>query len=373
MTFLDNFETIVDDRSYINKSYELTDIIFLTMAAILSGAKGWKSIHLFGTAKLTWLRQFRPFVNGIPTRHSIGRIIRGIKAQSLVDCFELCVNEVREQNGKEHISFDGKVIRGSRHGESVKAIQLMSAMVTSTGLILTMEETPDKENEIPIMQSMLKALSVEGTIISADAMHCQTKTAKISREEGADYVLQVKLNQKKLLEEIEAYFHKVRRDDLALYNKRTFKEIDGEHGRIYERFYRLLPITDWCTEAARFKDSHSLIEVTRNRTIKGETKQEISYYITSADEDVKKIAGVIRNHWAIENSQHWVLDVTFREDERKIYADDGARNMCLFRRWLMNMIKAHPVKDSVNGKMMRAAWDDEFRTAILFGADYGKV
>ena len=373
MTFLDNFETIIDDRSYINKSYELTDIIFLTMAAILSGAKGWKSIHLFGTTKLTWLKQFRPFVNGIPTRHSIGRIIRGIKAESLIGCFEQCVNEVREQDGKEHISFDGKVIRGSRHGEAVKAIQIMSAMVTQTGLILTMEETPDKENEIPIMQSMLKALSVEGAIITADAMHCQTKTAKITREEGADYVLQIKGNQKKLLEETEAYFHKVRRDDLELFNQRTFDEIDGEHGRIYERCYRLLPITDWCTEAARWKDSHSLVEVIRNRTIKGETKQEISYYITSSTDGVEKLAGVIRNHWAIENSQHWVLDVTFREDESKIYADDGAKNMCLFRRLLMNMIKGHPLKDSVNGKMMRAGWDDEFRTEILFGSDCGKA
>jgi predicted transposase YbfD/YdcC len=367
MSFLNNFETIKDDRSDINKEYELIEIIFLTMAGVLSGAKGWKDIHLFGITKLAWLRQFCPFTNGIPTRHSIGRIIRGVQAESLVGCFEQWVNGVRKQDGKEHISFDGKVIRGSRHGKGIKALQMMSAMVTETGLILTMEETPDKQNEIPIMQSMLASLSVEGAIITADAMHCQTKTATIIRQEGADYVLQIKGNQKKLLEETEAYFHIIRRDNSELFNKKTFDEVDGEHGRIYERSYRLLPISDWCLEAARFKDSQSLIEVTRNRTIKGETKQEISYYITSSEDGVKEIAGIIRNHWAIENSQHWVLDVTFREDESKIYADDGAKNMCLFRRLLMNMIKAHPLKDSVNGKIMRAAWDDDFRTEILFG------
>jgi predicted transposase YbfD/YdcC len=127
----------------------------------------------------------------------------------------------------------------------------------------------------------------------------------------------------------------------------------------------------------QWKDIQSEVEVTRKRTFKKKGKeqieQEVSYYITSLGDDVQEAARVIRHHWVIENSQHWLLDVTFREDESQIYAEDGAKNMALFRRSLLNLIKAHPLKDSVAGKMMRASWDSKFRAEILFGQKSIKV
>jgi predicted transposase YbfD/YdcC len=127
----------------------------------------------------------------------------------------------------------------------------------------------------------------------------------------------------------------------------------------------------------KWQDIQSVVEVTRKRTFEKKGKEhieeEISYYISSLGDDVKDAARAIRNHWAIENSQHWELDVTFREDENQIYAEDGAKNMALFRRALLNLIKAHPLKDSVAGKMMRAGWDSKFRAEILFGQKMGKV
>ncbi len=134
-----------------------------------------------------------------------------------------------------------------------------------------------------------------------------------------------------------------------------------------ERTYKMLPITDWFDETAKFEDSFAVIEVTRKRTLKNKIETETSYYITSLRENVKTVASYIRNHWAIENSQHWILDVTFREDECQIYADDGARNLATIRRALLNLIKAHPLKDSVAGKMQRACWDANFRAEVLFG------
>jgi predicted transposase YbfD/YdcC len=113
--------------------------------------------------------------------------------------------------------------------------------------------------------------------------------------------------------------------------------------------------------------------VTRQREIKGKRSQETAYYMTSSTQDIKILAHVIRHHWSIENSQHWILDMAFREDESTIYAQDGAKNMALFRRALLNLIKLHPLKDSVAGKMMRAGWDDEFRAEILFGQKVTKV
>jgi predicted transposase YbfD/YdcC len=132
-----------------------------------------------------------------------------------------------------------------------------------------------------------------------------------------------------------------------------------------------LPITDWLAGMANWKDIQSVVEVTRKRTFKKKGKeqieQEVTYYNTSMGDDVKEAARVVINHWAIETSQHWLLDVTFREDESQIYAEDGAKNMALFRRALLNLIIAHPLKDIVAGKMMRAGWDSKFRAEILFG------
>jgi predicted transposase YbfD/YdcC len=159
--------------------------------------------------------------------------------------------------------------------------------------------------------------------------------------------------------------------------ERHFEEIEKAHGRINERNYRLLPITDRLAGMTHWKDIQSVVEVTRKRTFKKKGKeqieQEVSYYITSLGDDVKEAARAIRNHWVIETSQYWVLDVTFREDESQIYAEDVAKNIAIFRRALLNLIKTHPLKDSVAGKMMRAGWDGQFRAEILFGQKPTKV
>ena len=367
MFLLEQIESLTDQRQDINLDYELADIVFLTMVAVLCGAKGWKAIKIFGEAQIDWLRQYRSFSHGIPTRHSIGRIIRGIKSDCFVNCFLQGVNHIREQEGKEHIAFDGKVLRGSKHGDKANALQLMTAMIVESGFILYQKETSDKTNEIPVMQLMLESMDIKGSVITADAMHCQTKTADTVIDGKGDYVLQVKENQKNLLNEIKAFFHKADRDVPELFEGNSYHELDGEHGRINDRQYRMLEITDWLSEGKKFKQSHAVIEVHRTRIIKDKLQQETSYYITSLADNVSNVAGYIRRHWAIENSQHWVLDVTFREDECQIYAEDGARNLASIRRHLLNLVKAHPLKDSVAGKLQRAAWDGKFRAEILFG------
>jgi len=260
------FQEIEYHRVDANKYYELSDIIFLTIAAILCGAKSWKAINIFGEAQLDWLKKYRGFSHGIPTRQSIGRIIRGLKADSIVSCFIHFSNAIRESDGKEHISFDGKVVCGSKHGE-IDALQLMTAMVVENGLIIYQKETATKNNEIPVMQSILASMNIENAIITADAMHCQTETTQLVREGKGDYVLQVKKNQGKLLKEIEAYSHIVERDFPQRLEDNLFQELDGDHGRINEREYRLLPISKWFDETERFKDSFAVVQVKRTRQL----------------------------------------------------------------------------------------------------------
>ena len=301
MSFVAHLDEIQDSRQDINKEYELADIIFLTMAAVLSGAEGWKAIKLFGDAKLDWLRQFRPFNSGIPTRHTIGRIIRGISAEALMGSFASWVNSQREERGKEHIAFDGKTLKGSGKHAHIEALHLMSAMVVESGLVLYQTESQNKKNEIKTLQSMLEIIPVKGAVISADAMHCQTETAKKIREKEADYVLQVKGNQKTLREEVAAYFHKVGRDEPEQLEANTLSDVDGEHGRLVERTYTVLPVSDWISSAKNWTDLRSVIEVRRTHIKEEENVTEVSYYISSLDGDNEELSRVIRNHWRIES------------------------------------------------------------------------
>jgi predicted transposase YbfD/YdcC len=179
-------------------------------------------------------------------------------------------------------------------------------------------------------------------------MHCQTQTAEIIWADGGDYMLQVKGHHHNLSKESSAFFHKTSQDSPQELEKRYSKEIEKANGRNNERYYRVLTVTDWLSGMTNWKDIQFVVEVTRKRTFKKKVKeqieQEASYYINSLADDVKETARVIRDHWAIENSQHWVLDVTFIEDESQIYATDGAKNMALFRRALLNRVKANPFK-----------------------------
>jgi len=159
------------------------------------------------------------------------------------------------------------VIRGSKHGENLNALQFMTAMVVDNNLVIYQEETDCKTNEIPVMQSILKNLDVKNAVITADAMHCQKKTAKIIHEAGADYVLQIKENQKSLLKESKYYFHKARRDTPLLVNR--FNELDGGHGRINERSYSILMLSERANKACEWTSEKAVVEVIRIREIKG--------------------------------------------------------------------------------------------------------
>lgn len=367
VSFIQYFNALEDGRTDINITYDLLDVVFLTVVALLSGAEGWQDIQRFGDAKLTWLRQHRAFTDGIPRRHTIARIIGAINPDDLLACFVAWVNEVRLKNGQTHIAIDGKTLRRSHDGDKNTALHLLSAMVVDSGLVIYQQPSAGKKNEIKTVQQLLDTLDIRETCVTLDAMHCQTATVKKIRLKSADYVIQVKANQQRLYEEIQAFFHKSRRDAAALIARSTFDEPDKGHGRIEQRHYVRLDVTPWLASAAAWTDLRSVIEVTRTIHRGATTREETSYYITSLTEDSQLLAAKIRRHWHIENGQHWVLDVIYKEDDSRIRVGDAPQNMALFRRFAFNLAKLSSVKDSMKGKLKRAAWDDAFRTTFIFG------
>lgn len=367
MAFIDHFTSLEDSRSHINKKHELIDVMFLTVVAILSGAEGWKDIKQFGDSKLDWLRKFRPFENGIPVDDTIARIISAIEPSSLLTCFMSWVNEIREDNGQSIIAFDGKTLRHSFNGERKTALHSVSAYAVEQGLVLAQCKSKSKKNEVSTVMELIEILELKGSIITADAMHCLKKVASAVDKKGGDYALQVKNNQGKLAREIKAYFHKTYRDNLQQIEANSVTIINDGHGRIESRRYTQLPVTEWMEERKGWANLNTVIEVERTRIIKEEETTEISYYISSLEVDLAQISRVIRGHWAIENSSHWVLDMTFKEDESRIRRGDAPENMATFRRFSMNLARLSPIKDSIKGKLKQAGWSDEVREKIIFG------
>ena len=367
MSFLTHFNNLEDGRTDINIAHNLLDVVFLTVVAVISGAEGWLDIQRFGDAKLTWLRRHRPFEAGIPRRHTVARIISALEPDRLLACFLDWVNEAREKQGQEHIAIDGKTLRRSHDGEQRRALHLLSAMVVDSGLVIAQRPCDGKANELTTVSGLLDLLNIEGSCVSLDAMHCQTQTVAKLRQKKADYVIQVKANQKGLYQEIQAYFHKVRRDNPDEAARGVYHDVDKGHGRLEQRRYTRLDVSDWLENRKAWSDLASLVEVVRTVESGGQMREETSYYISSLGAGTPALADKIRRHWQIENGQHWILDVVFREDDSRVRTGDGPCNMALFRRFALNLAKCSPSKDSMKGKLKRAAWDDEFRSKLLFG------
>lgn len=367
MSFINHFDNLEDTRSHINKKHELLDIIFLTVVAILSGAEGWKDIKQFGDSKLEWLRKFRDFEAGIPVDDTIARIISRLEPSALLSCFMSWVNEIRESNGQSVIAFDGKTLRHSFDGDRKTALHSVSAYAVEQGLVLAQCKSLSKKNEVSTVLELIELLELKGHVITADAMHCLKKVTLAVDKKGGDYALQVKGNQGKLANEIKAYFHKVRRDAPEKLEDHTLSLTNDGHGRVEHRQYVQLPVTEWLEQRKGWSNLKSVIEVTRTRYINEKASSETAYYISSLEVDLPRIAKVIRSHWAIENSSHWVLDVTFKEDESRIRRGDAPENMATFRRFAMNLARLSPLKDSIKGKLKQAAWSDEARENLIFG------
>lgn len=366
MSFLSHFSELSDPRSHINVKHDFIDVMFLAVSAVLSGAEGWSDIEDFGRDKLDWLKQYRPFTNGIPVDDTIARIIRVVCPKQLNQAFLNWVNEIRVETGKPQIAIDGKTLRHSYDGDKHTALHSITAWSKDAGLVLAQMKSSGKKNEQASVLDMLDTLDIKGALISADAMNSQKKIVKKIHSEQADYVLCIKNNHKTLKEEIKAYFHKVQRDTPELIS--CDEQTDAGHGRIEVRRCQQLLVNEWISEAKDWCGIRSVIKLERERHVDGKPMTtETQYYISSLGIEPKVVNQAIRAHWEVENKVHWVLDVTYKEDDCRIRKDDGAENVGVIRRFCLNMARLNPKKASMRRKLKMAGWGDEFRTELIFG------
>lgn len=362
-SFSNHFVDLDDPRKY-NIRHNLIDIITITICAITCGAESWVDIEQYGKSKYDWLKQFLQLPNGIPSHDTFGRLFSLLDPDQFREAFTSWWQSLRAFLDQEHIAIDGKTARASYDTAAGKsAIHIVSAWAVKNGMVLGQIKTNDKSNEITAIPELIKQLELHGTIVSIDAMGCQKAIAKQIIDKQADYVFSLKGNHSGLHDQISMFFQ----DSLAdLTPFDRFESVDGDHGRIETRRYFATSDIDWLQGKEKWTGLKSIIMVQRQRDIDGNVSSETSYYLSSIGNDVEKIAGAVRAHWHIENSLHWVLDVTFNEDKCRVRKDHAPENMAILRHIVLNLLKQEKsFKGSIKTKRLKAAWENNYMFKLL--------
>lgn len=367
--FLEHFSGIKDPRIERCKRHALLDILFLSVSAVLAGAEGWEAIEEFGHFKLGWLRKYVPLANGIPRHDTIARVISRLNPDGLQQCFLNWMQAVVEGTEGQVVAMDGKTLRRSfDRGSRKSALHLVSAWASQNGVVMGQVKTEEKSNEITAIPALLALLELQGCIVTLDAMGCQREIAQKIQEKQADYVLAVKSNQGVLHEECVEFFELARRHDFKQVTYDYHEETDAGHGRVEVRRSWQSTDIDYLSRGAAWAGLKSIGMVESERHIGGKVTLERRYYISSLPLDAKVFAYAVRSHWAVENSLHWVLDVTFREDESRLRRGHAAENFSILRRLALNLLRRETsTSKSQKAKRRSSGWDDAYREKVLFG------
>jgi len=289
-----------------------------------------------------------------------------LSPKRLQECFANWIGAVAGALPDEVVAIDGKTLRRSYdRGEGMGPIHMVSAWAKGNGVCLGQIKTEAKSNEITAIPQLLELLELRGCIVTLDAMGCQCDIAKKINDKGADYVLAVKENQPQLHEAIVDYFETADRFGFADVERQVHEETDAGHGRIERRRYELVADLRTLPDPMAWQGLKAIGRAVRECFQDDRTTVETRYYIVSFAQGPQRFAEAVRGHWGIENSLHWVLDVTFGEDDCRIRSGYGAENFAVLRRIALNLLKQDRSKGSVAKKRFRAALSDSFRANVL--------
>ena len=368
-TFLKHFDSIEDPRINRHKKHLLLDIILLSISAVISGAEGWEDIEDFGKLKLDWLRQYCPFENGIPSHDTIARVMCRLKASEIESAFQSWVSSLIKKIGGDIIAIDGKTARRSFSTKDRKnALHTVSAWSCQHQLVLGQTAVNAKTNEITAIPELLAMLDIEKSIVTLDAMGCQKKIAEQIIKQKADYILALKGNHSGMQAELDAWWHKTLREGFSQDNYAEYTEISSGHGRIETRTcHQVLIDKSWLGKEYRWSGLMSIIKITSEVHDKstGKDTTETRWYISSLGLDAAQALNAVRSHWQVE-SMHWVLDMTFREDESRIRKKRGPLVFNIMRKIAMAIFKQDNTKSaSMARKKKMAGLDDDYRSTLL--------
>jgi predicted transposase YbfD/YdcC len=363
------FGNVADPRREHMRLHNLWDIIAITILAVVAGADSWVEVAKYGVHKFAFLKSFLELPNGIPSHDTFCRVFALLKPQALQAGFIAWVQGVAEATLGRVVAIDGKTARRSFDREAGKGpLHMVSAWVTENRLLLGQQACDAKSNEITAIPELIKNLEISGAIVTIDAMGCQKEIAAAIRAAGADYVLAVKDNQPSLHHDIRELFSAGLDTGFAGMEHHSYTTVDQGHGRLETRVYHIVAIppdfAERHTEWAGLRSVGMVFCARQHGT--QEPSLETRVFITSLRPRVKAFARAVRGHWGIETSLHWVLDMSFREDESRLHKGHGQENMALIRRLAASLLHNEPTcNGGVACKRKCAGWNDDYLLKVL--------
>jgi predicted transposase YbfD/YdcC len=360
------FRKLKDPRRRHRRLHLLQDIIIIALCAVIAGAQDWQEIETFGRKRQKWLKRFLQLPHGIPSHDTVERVFDRLSPSAFQTCFREWVQALQETLNIKHVAIDGKTLRGSGTAK-LGALHLVSAWATGQRLSLGQVAVAEKSNEITAIPALLDLLDLSGAIVTIDAMGCQKAIAQKIIDHGGDYILTVKDNQEHLLADIQQAFIQACENDFAGLEHDSYETREQAHGRQEYRSYTVLRSTAGLRKAEEWAGLTTIGICYSERTVNGVSSEELRYFIGSRQTSAKVYGKALRNHWGIENSLHWQLDVTFDEDRSRVSKRHAAENLALLRRLTLSLLQAHPAKLSIAKKRFAAALDPDFLQEILRG------
>jgi len=365
---LDHFATVEDPRDVRRILHPLPEILLLVVCGTIADCDDYEDIAAWGAAHLDFLRRHLPYRHGVPGERWLTILMNRINPALFAAAFQDWVRESWPECAG-HVAIDGKTSRRSHdRGAGAAPLHLVSAFATTARLVLAAEAVPDKASELAAIPALLERLGAEGglkgALVSIDAIATNADIARAIAAQGADWLLAVKANQPTLRAEVEAAF-------AAADAARTHIAHDKGHGRIEERHTAVLHDTGWLAGQRRFPGeirlpgAACLIRATTKVEHAGRTRSETRYFLSSRILTATDAAEAVRGHWAIENRLHWVLDVTFGDDQSRLRKGHGARNMATVRHFALNLVRSTNDRRSLKSRRKLAAWDAGYLQTIL--------
>jgi|WetSurMetagenome_2_1015567.scaffolds.fasta_scaffold183623_1 predicted transposase YbfD/YdcC len=373
-----HFEEIDDPRSEVNRRHLLVDVIVISILGVIAGADGPLAIALWAKMQEPWIREHLALPNGIPSRHTIGRVLQSLKPLAFQQCFAAWLASLHESpSGVEpeeqekqlrQIALDGKCLRRSHaRGRGLGAMYLVSAWATDKGIALGQLAVEEKSNEITAIPQLLDQLDLTNAVVTIDAAGCQRNIVDEIVAGGGEYMVALKGNQETLHRDVTGLFATLLQEDFVDTPVSRYEERDESHGRVEERNYYQISVPTDFPQREKWTGLKTFGLAIRRCVSNGKETLEHRYYISSLSRHGRRFANCVRGHWSIENKLHWVLDMTFREDESRVRERCLADNLGWLRRLALTLLKQHPGTQSIAMKRRMSGWSVDFLMQVLMG------
>jgi predicted transposase YbfD/YdcC len=370
LSLAEHFATLDDPRVERTKLHPLLSIVVIALCAVIAGAESWDDIEDFGEIRAEWFATFLDLPHGIPSHDTFNRVFAAIDPVQFRACFQSWMQAVTAVLPAQTIALDGKAVRGSLdRGEGKQAIHMVSAWASANRVVLAQTKVDEKSNEITALPDLLQCLALAGCVVTIDAMGCQRAIAHQILDQDGSYVLALKENQGTLHADVQLSFATAQAEEFAGVQHNAAKTVEKGHGRIETRHAWVIDdpaVLAWLQERHAWPGLAAIGLVRGERQIGSERTVEDRFYLLARPLSASAFGDAVRSHWGIENQVHYVLDVTFHEDQSRIRAGYAAENFAVLRHIALNLLRQQTVKrKSIKGRRLKAAWDTDFLLQVL--------